>query len=191
MTLVGLTGGIGSGKSAVAAEFASLGATIIDGDGIARELVRPGTPALAEIVARFGDEYVDEHGELRRAALAERVFNDPVELAALDAIMDTRIQEQIAERAARAEGVVVVESPLLIERGRTHTVDVVVVVAAPMDVRLERLEARGVSRPDALARIASQASDDQRSAAADFVVVNDGSRQDLAKAVREIWEQLR
>lgn len=189
MTVVGLTGGIGSGKSTVAELFRECGATVVSGDAIARDLVVPGTPCLEQITAAFGDGVLRPDGTLDRAALAEIVFHDERALDALNAIMDEPIQIEIARQVSAATGHVVVESPLLLERDRAHTVDLVVVVLAPLDRRLAWLEARGVSVQDAMARIHTQVSDDARVAAADVVIVNDGGVEQLREQVQRVWSE--
>lgn len=201
MIVVGLTGGMGAGKSSVARLLAQHGAHVVDADAIAREVVEPGTPALAAIADRFGDGIVRSDGTLDRAGLAAIVFDDDDELAALEAITHPAIRVGIEERLAAVgvledesgvRQVVVVDHPLLVESGFVDHVDVVVVVEAPLELRLDRLvEGRGVDRDDARARIARQASDEQRRAVADHLVVNDGDEDDLADAVAALWPRLR
>ncbi|MCU0283180.1 MAG: dephospho-CoA kinase [Candidatus Nanopelagicales bacterium] len=191
---VGLTGGIGSGKSTVAGMLADRGAVVVDADAIARALVEPGQPALAEIVARFGPGVLRADGTLDRAGLAALVFPDPEALAALDAIMHPRIAARSAELLARAEAagapVVVYDMPLLVEQGLAGGFDVVLVVLAAPDVRLRRLADRGIPAADATERMARQASDEQRRAAADLVIENDGDLAALAEQVQRAWEAI-
>lgn len=191
MIRVGLTGGIGSGKSTVARMLAELGAVIIDGDQIARELVGRGEPALAEIVERFGPGVLLPDGELDRAGLAETVFPDPDSLASLDAIMHPRIAARAQGLLAAAQGdgvsVVVYDMPLLVESGAADDFDVVMVVHAPMDVRLARLAVRGVAVDDARHRMAQQASDEERAAVATILVDNGGDDQQLIEQVERAW----
>jgi dephospho-CoA kinase len=188
---VGLTGGIGSGKSTVAAMLAARGAVVVDADAIARALVAPGEPALAAIVERFGPGVLQPDGTLDRAGLAALVFPDPAALAALDAIMHPRIAARSAELLAAAEAagttVVVYDMPLLVEQGLGDGFDVVLVVLAPRELRLARLAQRGVAPADAAERMARQASDEQRRAAADVVVDNDGDLAALAAEVERAW----
>lgn len=191
MTIVGLTGGIGSGKSEVAAMLAERGAVVMSGDDVARDLVRPGSPQLQRIVEHFGGEVLLEDGTLDRKALADIVFSDERELDVLNDIMDGPIQAELERRSRGCEGVVVIESPLLIERGRTQSVDFVVVVMAPLDERLERLTTkRNISHADALNRISRQTSDDERTRVADFVIVNDAGLDELREQVAALWERI-
>ncbi|MBE2997273.1 dephospho-CoA kinase [Nocardiopsis sp. HNM0947] len=195
MLKVGLTGGIGSGKSAVSAELASYGATVIDADAIAREVVEPGTPGLSEVVAEFGDRVLAADGSLDRAALGEIVFADADRLAALNAIVHPRVGErsgQLMEEALAADTkVVVYDVPLLVENGLGSLYDVVVVVDAPDEVRVERVSLnRGMPREQVRARIRAQADRDTRLAAADLVVDNAGTRDELRARVAELWREL-
>jgi dephospho-CoA kinase len=191
---VGLTGGIGSGKSTVARMLAERGAVVVDGDQIARELVQPGSPALAEIVARFGRGVVDPDGALDRPALADIVFPDPAALADLDAIMHPRIAARAAELLATAEhrpgAVVVYDMPLLVETGQAEDFDVVLVVQAPMPTRLARLAVRGLRVDDAKERMDRQATDEERAAVADIVLDNSGDEAALAEQVDEAWARI-
>lgn len=191
---VGLTGGIGSGKSTVARMLAQRGAVIVDADQVAREVVEPGQPALAEIATRFGARLIRADGGLDRAGLAALVFADSAELADLDAIMHPRIAQRVAERFAQAQAegaqVVVYDMPLLVENGLTRDVDMVVVVSAPVAVRVDRLAARGVGRADARARMAHQATDAQREAVADIVLDNGGTPEQLEAQVDRAWEAI-
>jgi dephospho-CoA kinase len=175
---VGLTGGIGSGKSTVAGLLAERGALVLDADAIAREVVEPDGPAFAPIVERFGEGVVGADGRLDRAALAAVVFADVAAREALNAITHPLIGEIIAARVATAaaDGIVVFDVPLLVEhwveKGEVNRpYDLVVVVEAPRELRLERLEGRGVARADAEARMAVQATDEQRR---DFVAAHGG-----------------
>ena len=195
MLKVGLTGGIGSGKSAVSAELSSYGATVIDADAIARGVVEPGTPGLSEVVAEFGERVLAEDGSLDRAALGEIVFADQDRLAELNAIVHPRVAErsgQLMEEALAAETeVVVYDVPLLVENGLEALYDVVVVVDAPDEVRVERVSRdRGMPREQVWDRIRAQADRDTRLAAADLVVDNSGSREELRARVAELWREL-
>ena len=191
---VGLTGGIGSGKSSVSARLAVLGAVVIDADRIAREIVEPGEPALTAIHQRFGDAVISVDGTLKRQDLAEIVFNDPKALADLNAIMLPRIaaRTHAEQEAAPEDAVVVHDSPLLVEQGLDDAYDVILVVDCPDDVRIDRLVSqRGMTEIDARARMAAQASRDDRLAVADFVIENDGSPDELRHRVDEVWQLLR
>ena len=191
MIRVGLTGGIGAGKSTVGRMLAELGAVIVDGDQIARELVGRGEPALAEIVERFGPGVLLPDGELDRAGLAATVFPDPDSLASLDAIMHPRIAERamglLADAQADGVPVVVYDMPLLVESGAADDFDVVMVVHAPMEVRLARLAVRGVDVDDARNRMAQQASDEERAAVATILVDNGGDDEQLIDQVERAW----
>jgi dephospho-CoA kinase len=188
--MVGLTGGIGAGKSAVAARLAERGAIVIDADAISREVVEPGTEGLADVVAAFGDGVLTGGGALDRSALGRIVFVDPDARRRLEAIVHPRVRARSAElvAAAPAGAVIVNDIPLLVETGLTQGFDLVIVVLADEEVRVGRLVRRGLTELDARARIASQASDEQRRAAADILIVNDGTVDDLRTRVDEVWE---
>ena len=189
---VGLTGGVGSGKSTVARLLAGHGAIVVDADAIAREVVEPGTPGLAAVVARFGDRVLGPDGRLDRAALAAIVFHDAGELADLNAIVHPLIGARTAElmAAAPADGIVVHDIPLLVEGRMTDGFDTVVVVEADLQTRLDRLAERGLAADDARARMASQASDEERRAVADELITNDGTMEALKREVAELWQRL-
>ena len=191
---VGLTGGIGSGKSAVSRLLAELGAVVIDADLIAREVVEPGTPALAEIVEAFGPEVLRPDGTLDRPALGARVFADPADLARLNAIVHPRVGERTAALLAEASGaeVVVHDVPLLVENGLSEMYDAVVVVAADPATQLDRLvRLRRMSKEEAEQRIAAQAPLADKLAVATHVVHNDGPLEELAPQVERVWAALR
>ena len=192
MIKVGLTGGIGSGKSEVARLLAGHGAVVIDADRLARAVVEPGTQGLADVVAAFGPGVLAEDGSLDRAALAAVVFADPDALRRLESILHplvgVRTRELIA--AAPAGSVVVHDMALLVEKGLEPGYDLVVVVDAGEATRLTRLAARGLTEADARARMAAQVSREERLAAADVVVPNDGSLADLGRAVEALWADL-
>ena len=188
---VGLSGGVGSGKSTVAAMLAEHGAVVIDADAIAREVVEPGTPGFDAVVAEFGDAVVQD-GRLDRAALAKIVFNDDDARARLNAIVHPLVGERTGQLMAEAPdgAVLVYDVPLLVESGLADGFDTVVIVLAPQDVRLRRLAARGMPEDDARARMAKQATDDERRAVADEVVTNDGTREQLQAQVDALWARL-
>ncbi|MEV0158151.1 dephospho-CoA kinase [Micromonospora sp. NPDC050686] len=190
MLTVGLTGGIGSGKSAVAARLAALGAVVVDADRIAREVVAPGTEGLAEIVAAFSERVLDPTGALDRAALGELVFADPAARRRLEAITHPRVRARTAELVAAAppDAVVVNDVPLLVEAGLAPTYHLVVVVQTAVMLRLARLARdRGMPRAEAERRIAAQADDERRRAAADVLLPNDGTLDELHRAVDALW----
>ncbi|GIG54492.1 dephospho-CoA kinase [Demequina activiva] len=192
MLRIALTGGIAAGKSTASARFGELGATVVDHDILARRAVEPGSAGLVEIVRAFGDRAVRD-GALDRAALAAIVFHDPAARAQLDAIVHPYVfaMARAADKQARADGaqVVVHDIPLLVEAGGGEDYDLVVTIAAPEEVRVARMvESRGMSRDDALARIRSQASDAERSAAADTVLDGSGTAEALRAQVDEYWQ---
>lgn len=190
MLRVGLTGGIGSGKSTVARRLAEHGAVVIDADAIAREIVEPGSPALADIVATFGDEVLDAEGRLDRPALASKAFVDDDSRAKLNAIMHPRIGERTAELVAGAapEAVVVHDIPLLVEGRLAAAYHVVIIVDAPEDVRVRRLvDSRGMVEADARARIAVQATEEQRRAVADVWLDNSRTQDAIESEVDALW----
>ncbi|WP_131766773.1 dephospho-CoA kinase [Candidatus Protofrankia californiensis] len=192
MLRVGLTGGIGAGKSAVARLLADHGALVIDADELAREVVAPGTPGLQAVVEEFGSHLLGADGALDRAALGAVVFADPDARRRLEAITHPLVGAQAARRMADApaDAVVVYDVPLLVEAGLAGAYDVVVVVEAPRELRLARLADRGLPREQAQARMANQASDSARRAVADILVDNGGSLQDLRARVDEVWARL-
>jgi dephospho-CoA kinase len=193
---VGLTGGIGSGKSEVARRLAEHGAVLIDADVAARKVVEPGSPGLAQVAAAFGDEVLRPDGSLNRERLGEIVFGDPGLRAKLNAIVHPLVREwmQEAERAAvqaNGDAVVVHDVPLLAESRGTAGFDAVIVVDVPPDLQLERLVSRrGMPAEQARARMAAQAGREQRLAVADIVIDNSGSLDDLDRRVAEIWADL-
>jgi dephospho-CoA kinase len=188
---IGLTGGIGSGKSTVAGLLAEHGAQVVDADRIAREVVEPGTPGLAAVVAEFGAQVLTTDGALDRPALAGLVFGDPAARARLDAVVHPLVRARAAELVAEApaDAVVVQDVPLLVETGQAASYDLVLVVETDTETRVARLVDRGLAAEDARARIASQASDEQRRAVADVVLRNDGDRDALADQVDAFWAE--
>jgi len=191
---VGLTGGIGTGKSEVSARLAEQGAVVIDADAIAREVVEPGTEGLAEVVEAFGPGVLLPDGTLDRPRLGEIVFADPELRGKLNAIVHPRVGARMAEleREARSGSIVVLDVPLIAESGRTDGYDLVVVVDAPPRVQVDRLvRRRGMTREQAKARMAAQASREQRLAIADIVIDNSGSLAELDRQVGDLWAELR
>lgn len=194
MKKIGLTGGIGAGKSAVAARLAELGAVVVDADALAREVVAPGTDGLAALVEAFGPGILDDDGSLHRPTLAKLVFADASQLALLEGITHPRIGARTAELIALAEEteapVVVHDVPLLVEKQMGAAFDAVLVVEAPRELRLSRLEARGVTRDDAEARMRTQATDDERREVATLVLDNSGDLDALHAQVDAVWTDL-
>ena len=186
-----MTGGIGSGKSTVAALLAERGARVVDADRLAREVVEPGTPGLAAVVAEFGAGVLTPDGALDRPALAGLVFGDPAARARLDAVVHPLVRARAAELVAQApaDAVVVQDVPLLVETGQAGSYDLVLVVETDPEVRVARLLDRGLTEADARARIASQATDEERRAVADVVLRNDGDRAALAAQVDRFWTE--
>lgn len=191
---IALTGGIGSGKSAVARLLAERGAVVVDADAIARDIVEPGEPALEEIRAEFGDGIIGADGRLDRARLAAIVFEDAEALSRLNAITHPRIAARSAEilAAADPDSVLVYDMPLLVEQGPEALAgwDAIVVVDADDSVRLSRLADRGVDPADARRRMATQASREERASVADYVIDNSGGLDVLAQAVDGLWRDL-
>ena len=185
---VGLTGGVASGKSTVARAFAELGAAVIDSDRIARDIVAPGQPALAEIVAAFGRACLGEDGHLDRKSLREHIFSDSSRRARLESILHPRIAAELHARAEAAGGPYqVLEIPLLLETGMQTQVDRVLVVDCPVDSQVRRLiERDGGTAGDARRIVAAQTSREQRLAAADDVIVNDSNVDSLDRSVRAL-----
>ena len=194
MTLqVGLTGGIGSGKSEVTRLLAAEGAVVVDSDVLAREAVAPGTPGLAAVVDEFGSGVLAPDGSLDRPALGRLVFADPERRAALEAIVHPYVRRRSAEiaHAAPPGAVVVHDVPLLVEKDLQRLYDLVVVVDADEEDQVRRLVGpRGMPEADARARVAAQASRERRLAAADLVVVNDGDLAVLRDRVADLWGEL-
>jgi len=193
MLKVGLTGGIGAGKSEVSRLLARYGAVVIDADRIAREVVEPGTPGLTAVVEAFGPGILTQDGSLNRPALGSIVFSDPARLATLNNIVHPLVGARSAEleRAAAAGAVVVHDVPLLTENGLAPLYDLVVVVDAKPATPLDRLvRLRGMTESDARARMDAQATREQRLAVADLVIDNDGPLEDLESQVRTVWSDL-
>ncbi|HYS33825.1 MAG TPA: dephospho-CoA kinase [Streptosporangiaceae bacterium] len=194
MLRVGLTGGIGAGKSEVARRLAAQGAVLIDADAIARQVVAPGTDGLAAVVAAFGAGVLRPEGDLDRDRLGEIVFADPAELAKLNAIIHPLVGARMAEleKDAGQDAIVVHDVPLLAENYLAAGYDLVVVVDAPEHAQLDRLiRHRRMSQEQAQARMAAQASRDSRLAVADLVVDNSSSLAELDRQVGDLWAELR
>ncbi|GAA4844408.1 dephospho-CoA kinase [Kitasatospora terrestris] len=194
MLRIGLTGGIGAGKSEVSRQLAELGAVIVDSDLIAREVVAPGTPGLAAVVEEFGAGVLRADGGLDRPALGAVVFTDPQRLAALNAIVHPLVRARSAELEGSAgpDAIVVHDVPLLAENGLAPLYEAVIVVDAPDQVRIDRLvRLRGMAEDEARARMAAQATREDRLAVADLVIDNSGTLDELTPRVREVWQRLK
>jgi dephospho-CoA kinase len=191
--VLGLTGGIGSGKSMVASMFAQLGADVIDADQLAREVVEPGQPALEEIATAFGRDIMLPDGRLDRGKLGRIIFADPAARARLNAITHPRIQERMATEVAlrgSRPGVLIVDIPLLYENGRSGTVEAVIVVWVDSKTQLRRLSGRGgLTVDEAQQRIAAQMPLDEKRARADVVIDNSGSRENTRRQVEAIYRR--
>lgn len=189
---IGLSGGIGSGKSTVAKILSELGAVVIDADAIAKEVLETGQVGYENVIHNFGDSVLDPTGNIDRKKLAELVFQDETKLAKLESIVHpavvsrvTQIRESLPDSA-----IVVYDTPLLIEKGLQDQFDTVLIVLADLESRRERLLSRGLLLKDIDARIANQATDEQRKAVADVLIVNDGTMQELKENVTKVWQQL-
>jgi dephospho-CoA kinase len=193
MSRIAVTGGVGSGKSEVARLLAARGATVVDADAIAREVVAPGTPGLRAVLEEFGPDVAAQDGSLDRARLAALVFSDDAARRRLEAIVHPLVAARAQELldAVPVDEVAVYDVPLLVERGLAHGFDTVVVVDVPVETQIERLvRGRGMTEADARARLAAQASRAERLALADIVLDNSGTRADLVVRVDELWERL-
>lgn len=190
MLLLGLTGGIGSGKSTVSAELARRGAIVIDADLVVRELQSPGGAVLAAMVEHFGDRILNEDGTLDRQAVADIVFNDPEELKALNAIVHPKVGEEIdgrIEAQRDTDNIVILDVPLLVESKAYETEGIIVVDTDP-EIAVSRLvEFRGFNADDARARMKLQATREQRLEVAAFVVPNDGTQDELMAEIERLW----
>ncbi len=193
MLLVGLTGGIGSGKSTVAGLLEQRGAVLVDADVFAREAVRAGTQAFDAVRSRFGDDIVGSDGELDRAALASIVFADRAALDDLEAIVHPEVRRMVADTLQAeldTDHVVVLVNPLLIEMGAHRDCDVVVVVSAAPETQVRRSMARGMDEADVRSRIAQQLSLEERARLADVILDNEGSLEELTQEVDALWRDL-
>ena len=190
---VGLTGGIASGKSTVSAILAELGAVIIDGDKLAREVVEKGEPGLAQVVEAFGPEVLTSDGDLDRAKVGRIVFNDDAKRKVLEGIVHPLVFERYAalEASAPEDGIVIHDIPLLAETGRADTFEAVIVVETPAELQIERMiRDRGWTQEDAESRIAAQATPEQRRAIATYLIVNTGTREELRSRVEAVYAKL-
>jgi dephospho-CoA kinase len=193
--LVGLTGGIGSGKSTVARLLERRGAAVIDADQLAREAVAVGTPGFDRVVEAFGRGVVSPDGDLDRSALASRIFSDPAQKAALEAIVHPEVARRFSDQVETfrsTDRIVVYVTPLLVELGLAPAFDVVVVVTASPHLRVSRVASdRGLSPDEVRSRLAVQATDEQRAEIADVLIDNDGSLAELEPQVDRLWRDLR
>ena len=189
MLVVGLTGGIGAGKSTVAQFFAQLGALVIDADQLARMAIERGTDGFAEVMLRFGDEVI-VNGDIDRKKLAEIVFSDPQARKDLEAIIHPRVQALFAEAVAdlNDEDILIYEIPLLVETGAASKFDYIVTVESELELRKERLLKKGLYISQIEKRMTSQASPEARAAIADKVIRNDGDEDSLLRQVENLWE---
>ena len=189
---VGLTGGIGAGKSTVADLFSKRGAVVIRSDELARQVIEPQTPGFKQVTLRFGNEIVNDEGNIDRAKLAQVVFNDDGALKDLENIIHPLVRERTNQLMSEqtSETIIVNEIPLLLEKKMESLFDFLVIVISSEKNRLERLFQKGVSEEQAKARMAKQVNDQDRKAAADFLIVNDGNLDQLEADVQKIWQTL-
>jgi len=189
MLIVGLTGGIGAGKSTVANMFAQLGALTIDADQLARQAIEKGSPGFNEVISTFGEEILSD-GEIDRLRLGSIVFKDSSKRKELESIIHPRVQEALAQKIKSLSpgDILIYEIPLLVETGAAGKFDYIITVESDIENRLDRLFERGLEEDEAQRRIAAQASQSERESVADYVVVNDGERADLFADVARVWE---
>jgi len=187
--LIALTGGIGSGKSTIAKRWVELGATEIDADQLAREVVEPGTEGLRQVVEQFGEEILDSNGHLDRQALAKKAFSSPESRKLLESILHPLIQDLAKKRTQELSGVIIYTIPLFVETQSPLKFDKVVAVSCPENIRIQRLiDHRGMQEVEARARVAAQASDQEREAIADIVINSDCSLEELIARSEEVFE---
>ena len=189
---LGLSGGIGSGKSTVAKIFADLGAVVIDADAIAREVLEPGQIGYENTILTFGESVLSDSGSIDRKKLADLVFNNPEQLAKLEAIIHPAVIARVAQirESLPDTSIVVYDTPLLVEKNLQGQFDKVIIVLADAKIRIDRLVTRGLELPDIEARISNQATDSQRRDVADYIISNNGSIQELQDNVTKVWKQL-
>lgn len=189
---LGLTGGIGSGKSTAARMFADLGAIVIDADAIAKEVLEPGQLGHESIVNKFGDEILDSSGNIDRSILAAKVFENSAELKELEDIVHPAVASKVLEirESLPAGATVVYDTPLLVEKKLQHQFDQVLVVLAPEALRTQRLLARGLAQNDIIARMNNQATDQQRREIANYVIDNSSTLVELRDEVQKVWTQI-
>lgn len=189
---LGLSGGIGSGKSTVAKIFADLGAVVIDADAIAKEVLEPGQVGYENVLLAFGETLLDTFGNIDRKILASLVFQDAEKLLKLESIVHPAVIARVSEirESLPDTSIVVYDTPLLVEKQLQDQFDEVLIVSADEDIRKERLVQRGLDLADIEARMANQVTDIQRTAVADFVIINNGSMKELREQVAKVWQQL-
>lgn len=194
MLLVGLTGGLGAGKSTVARMLTDRGAVLVDADELAHRALEPGSPVFRQVSELFGDEVMTPSGELDRAAIAATVFSDPERRRALESIVHPEVFRMLAEIVQARRGtddIIVFDAPLIVETGFHDACDVVVVITAPEEERVARAVGRGMTPDQARARIRAQIGDEERAAVADVVIPNDGDMDALKERIDDLWERLR
>lgn len=191
MSVIALTGGIGSGKSLVANYLFSLGAEVIDADQLARQAIERGSEGFDQVLSEFGDSILKD-GDIDRRALGEIVFSDPTKRKALEAIVHPKVQQALAEarKSLTENQILIYEIPLLVETNAKSKFDKVITVEAPLELRIKRLKKRGLVQSEIEKRIANQATPEQRRAIADIQIENDGSEEELLRKVEAIWEEL-
>ena len=189
---LGLTGGIGSGKSTAARMFADLGAIVIDADAIAKEVLEPGQVGYESVVNNSGEEILDSSGNIDRVILAGKVFGDTTKLKELEEIVHPAVATKVAQirESLPAGSIIIYDTPLLIEKSLQQQFDQVIVVLAPEALRTQRLLARGLAQNDIIARMSNQATDEQRREIANYVIDNSSSLVELLEEVQKVWTQI-
>ena len=189
---LGLTGGIGSGKSTAARMFADLGAIVIDADAIAKEVLEPGQVGYESVVNNFGEEILDSSGNIDRVILAGKVFGDTTKLKELEEIVHPAVATKVAQirESLPAGSIIIYDTPLLIEKSLQQQFDQVIVVLAPEGLRTQRLLARGLAQNDIIARMSNQATDEQRREIANYIIDNSSSLVELREEVQKVWTQI-
>ena len=191
MSVIALTGGIGSGKSLVANYFYSLGAEVIDADQLARQAIERGSEGFDQVISEFGDVILKD-GDIDRRALGEIAFSDPIKRKALEAIIHPKVQQALtqARNSLNENQILIYEIPLLVETNAASKFDKVITVEAPLELRIKRLKSRGLLQSEIEKRISNQATPEQRRAIADIQIENDGTEEELLRKVEAIWEEL-